>query len=251
MERITERPANRRKCRRYIRKVSSSRSPISSGRRRRGVVALTYPIVGDRRTLRPPCCSHARGWRQTCGMCASHARRWRQTCGIARRGLGLGGSPGARRFLVAVLDRRELEAVLAFHVDLNRVTARDLSAQQVLGKVVFDPARDDAPQRAGAIDPVVAFLRKQVLRRIRDLDRYLLLHQVLAELVQLQIDDLPDLSRRQALEHDDCVDAIEKLWAKHPLELFVDLLFRVLVTALDFFRLVNDRRLEAKRGGWL
>ena len=42
MARITEMPANRRKWRRYIRNVSSNRSPISSGRSRSGTDTLTY-----------------------------------------------------------------------------------------------------------------------------------------------------------------------------------------------------------------
>ena len=108
---------------------------------------------------------------------------------------------------MAVLDRRELEAVLAVDVDLHRVATRDLPAKQVLGKLVLDPVRDDPPQRAGTVSPVIAFLGEQVLRRVRDLDRDLLFDQVLAELVQLQVHDLPDLSGREALEHDDRVHA--------------------------------------------
>src|ERR1700674_258009 len=45
MDRITEIPAKSRKWRRYIRKVSSSRSPISSGRRRSGAEALTVRTI--------------------------------------------------------------------------------------------------------------------------------------------------------------------------------------------------------------
>src|ERR1043166_5027729 len=43
MARMAEIPANKRKCLRYIRKVSSSRSPISSGRSLRGTDTLTAP----------------------------------------------------------------------------------------------------------------------------------------------------------------------------------------------------------------
>ena len=42
MARSTEIPAKKRKCRRYMRNVSSSRSPISSGRSRSGTDTLTY-----------------------------------------------------------------------------------------------------------------------------------------------------------------------------------------------------------------
>src|SRR5439155_13052593 len=59
------------------------------------------------------------------------------------------------RFLVLVLHRRELEPILALDVDLDDVASRDLAAEQVLGKLVLDPARDDTPQRARAIRPVV------------------------------------------------------------------------------------------------
>ena len=44
MERMAEIPANKTKWRRYIRKVSSSRSPISSGRSLSGGDTLMYQI---------------------------------------------------------------------------------------------------------------------------------------------------------------------------------------------------------------
>src|ERR1700674_227352 len=110
---------------------------------------------------------------------------WRTRAAIAGAetpdsgGLGLARRSRARRLLVLVLDRRELEVILTLDVDLDRVAAGDLPAKQVLGKVVFDPARDDAPQGAGAIDPVVTLFREQVLGSVGDLDRDLLLDQVL------------------------------------------------------------------------
>ena len=74
---------------------------------------------------------------------------------------------------------------------------------------------------------------------------------MLAQLRELQVHDLPDLTCRQALEHDHRVDAVQELGPEHALQLFVDLLFRVLVSALDLFRLVHHRRLKAERGARL
>jgi hypothetical protein len=47
MASITEMPANKRKWRRYMRNVSSSKSPISSGRSRSGVDTLTYFLLAS------------------------------------------------------------------------------------------------------------------------------------------------------------------------------------------------------------
>src|ERR1700694_1264473 len=71
---------------------------------------------------------------------------------------------------------------------------------------------------------------------------------MLAEPLQLKIDDLPDLLGSQALEDDHGVNAGEELRAEHPLQLLVDLFLRVLVAALDLIGLVDDRGLETERG---
>ena len=104
----------------------------------------------------------------------------------------------------------------------------------MLRQLVFDPAGDHPPQRPRSVDAVVALFRKQVLGCVGHLDGDLLLDQVLAEPVQLQVHDLPYLLGGQALEHHHRVDAVEELRPEHPLQLFVDLLFGVLVTPLDF-----------------
>src|SRR5207245_4223248 len=95
--------------------------------------------------------------------------------------LGLGAGSAAGGLLVLVLDRRELEAVLAFDVDLHGVATSDLSAKQVLRQLVVNPARDHAPERPRTVDAVVALLGQQVLRSVCDLDRDLLLDELLAE----------------------------------------------------------------------
>src|SRR5437868_2862584 len=57
-----EMPAKSQKCLRYMRNVSSSRSPISSGRRRRGTDTLTYPVQTP--VSKPPAkrCTKEKGW---------------------------------------------------------------------------------------------------------------------------------------------------------------------------------------------
>ena len=99
-------------------------------------------------------------------------------------------------------------------------------------------------RRLGVV--VIAFLGQEILGRVRDLDRYLHLDQVLLQLLQLQIDDLPDLRGGQALEDHHGVDSVEEFWAEHPLQLLVDLFLGVLVPALDLFLLVDHGRLETK-----
>src|ERR1700674_2458304 len=166
MDRRTESPAKRTKWRRYMRKVSSSRSPISRGRRRNGTEALTACNCGAKSRADGPSRPSLPEWRDPCGDCChscpngGKSRRVRDQAQDGG-GLGLARRSRARRLLVLVLDRRELEVVLALDVDLHRVAAGDLPAKQVLREIVFDPARDHAPQRARAIDPVVALFRKK------------------------------------------------------------------------------------------
>src|SRR5207302_7312082 len=113
-------PASSKKCRRYIREISSSTSPISSGRRRSGAGALM----------------------------SSHFRRRRlQDARASGPPLWLGCGSGPGRLLVPVLDRRELEPVLALDVDLHGVAARVLQALQVLRELFLDLACQLAPLR--------------------------------------------------------------------------------------------------------
>src|SRR5579859_4470515 len=132
---MTEMPASSRKCRRYMRNVSSSTSPISSGRSRKGTGALTQPIFPD-------------GMADSASPPGASRRPPRE-----RGGSGLGWSSRACRLLLLVLGRRELQPVLALDFDQNRVAAGDLAAEQVLGELVLDPAGDHAPQRPRAVDP--------------------------------------------------------------------------------------------------
>src|SRR5712691_108801 len=141
----------------------------------------------------------------------------------------------------------EREHVPGADVDHYQVAVRDSAAEQLLGELVLDPARDHATQRAGTVDPIVALLGEKVLGCVCDLDRHLQLNQTLAEPLQLTIDDLPDLPRRQALEDHHGIDTVEELRAKHPLQLFVDFFLGVLVAPLDLIRLVDNRRLETER----
>src|SRR2546430_15765965 len=57
-----EMPAKSQKCRRYMRNVSSSRSPISSGRNRSGADTLTYLLLAP--VSKPPAkrCTKEKGW---------------------------------------------------------------------------------------------------------------------------------------------------------------------------------------------
>src|SRR6202521_2324352 len=145
----------------------------------------------------------------------------------------------------------ELELVLAFDIDQDRVTASDLAAQQMFRQLVLDPARDDASQWTSAIDPVIALLGQEFLGGVRDLDRYLHLDQVLGQLLQLQVDDLPDLRSGKALEDYHRDNSIEELRAENQLQLLVDLLLGVLVAPLHLIRLVYHGGLEAQRSAGL
>src|SRR5713226_8614110 len=141
----------------------------------------------------------------------------------------------------------EREHVPGVDVDHYQVPARDSAAEQLLGELVLDTARDHATQRAGTVNPIVALLGEKVLGCVCDFDRHLQLNQMLAQPLELEVDDLPDLRRRQALENHHGIDPVQELRTKHPLQLFVDLFLGVLVAPLNLIGLVHNRRLETER----
>src|SRR5712691_2686489 len=141
----------------------------------------------------------------------------------------------------------EREHVPGADVDHYQVPVRDSAAEQLLGELVLDPARDHATQRAGTVHPIVALLGEKVLGCVCDLDRHLQLNQTLAQPLELEADDLPDLRRRQAFEDHHGIDPVQELRTKHPLQLFVDLFLGVLVASLHLIGLVHNRRLETER----
>ena len=64
----------------------------------------------------------------------------------------------------------EREAIPGTDIDHHQVPTRNSAAEQLLGELVLDPARDHAPQRAGAVDPIVALLGEKIFGCVGDLD---------------------------------------------------------------------------------
>src|SRR5215467_7976995 len=88
-------------------------------------------------------------WDRPSGAKAGLSQRARWRSGIFR-GCLLPARLGAERETAPEID-----------VDHYRVAGRDLATQQVLGELVFDPARDHPAQRPGPEDAVVALQRCQ------------------------------------------------------------------------------------------
>ena len=126
-------------------------------------------------------------------------------------------------------------------VDEDGVTAVELAAQQVLGQLVLDEVLDDAAQRAGAVDLVVALLAQDVLGRLGDLDGDGLFLELLDHRLQLQVDDLADLVAGQGVEDHRRVDAVQELGPEALLDLGQQLVLHPLVTDIHGLGGVGSR----------
>src|SRR4051812_5502018 len=149
-------------------------------------VTETSPIVG--------CVTAGRRLRRAVKACSS--RRAHRLPGLRR--LRLGVAPGDDELVVlAAAGAGRSVAVVASD-------QRPRDARLAL-------ALDEAPQRARAVDRVVALARDERARRLGDLEREPPVGEAGADAGELQVDDLLDLLEGERLEEGNLVDAVEEL----------------------------------------
>ena len=100
--------------------------------------------------------------------------------------------PPARR-----RQRLEREFVAAV-VDADAAVVGDVAFEELGGERVLQALLDDALERAGAEDGVVAFGGDGLLGGGGDFEAEVLLGEQLCEAAELQVDDLADLVARRA-----------------------------------------------------
>src|SRR5919197_276951 len=92
---------------------------------------------------------------------------------------------------------RDVDLVLVLAIDEDRRAGAELAPEDEVGQRVLDVALDRAAQRPGAHRRVVALLDEELLRGVRELDRGLVLADLVAQPLHHQIDDRHDLFLRQ------------------------------------------------------
>src|SRR4051812_18838878 len=166
-------------------------------------VTETSPIVG--------CVTAGRRLRRAVKACSS--RRAHRLPGLRR--LRLGVAPGDDELVVLAVDG-------------DRRSVADVASDQRPRDARLDLALDEAPQRARAVDRVVALARDERARRLGDLEREPPVGEAGADAGELQVDDLLDLLEGERLEEDDLVGAVEELGAEARSQLGHHALARVL-----------------------
>src|SRR3954447_16957485 len=166
-------------------------------------VTETSPIVG--------CVTAGRRLRRAVKACSS--RRAHRLPGLRR--LRLGVAPGDDELVVLAVDG-------------DRRSVADVASDQRPRDARLDLALDEAPQRARAVDRVVALARDERARRLGDLEREPPVGEAGAGAGELEVDDLLDLLEGERLEEDDLVDAVEELGAEARSQLGHHALARVL-----------------------
>ena len=87
----------------------------------------------------------------------------------------------------------------------------ELALEQFLGQRIFDEVLDRPTQRPGAEVGVRALLDQELLGFVGELELQALLLEPLADLAQLEIDDVLQVVVVQVAEDDDVVHAVEEL----------------------------------------
>ena len=122
-----------------------------------------------------------------------------------------------------------------------------LATQYLFRQLVLDLVLDHPPQRPGAKERVVAFLGDMLTGRRADLHVYLAVGQLLADLVQHQVDDGEDVLLGEGMEHHGGIHPVQELWPEELLYLVQDLILHALVVLAFRLGLVGLQR-EADDG---
>src|SRR5690606_40259751 len=98
----------------------------------------------------------------------------------------------------------------------DRVARPELCAQDPLGQRILDLLLDRPLQRPRTIDRVVARLRQPIERRVLELEANIPVRETAAQVLELDVDDPPDVLRLERVEHDDVVDPVDELRTEMP-----------------------------------
>src|SRR5262245_14587178 len=115
------------------------------------------------------------------------------------------------------LDALESEgsgACLGGEADAHGVAVLDLALEDRLRERILDAALDEAPQRPRPVDRVVAFAGEEVDHLGIGRERDLAVGQAAPELRELEPHDLAERLRRERIEYEDFVDAVQELGAE-------------------------------------
>src|ERR1700733_7567215 len=99
---------------------------------------------------------------------------------------------------------------------------REGAAQDVRRQRILNLLLDGPLQRPGAVNRVETRLAQQVARTVFEHDVQIAFLQTLAQVHQLDVDDLADLLGAQRMEHDNVIDPVDELRSERLLHDFHD-----------------------------
>src|SRR6266545_5132402 len=126
-------------------------------------------------------------------------------------------------------SRRAGEAELvAVGVDLNAIAFFEFSLEDLNRQGILNQTLDRPLERARSVNRVVSFVGKQCLGAIGDIEGHLSARQVLAQPLELNIDNGFDLVAAQVVEDDRLVNPVEKVRFKRFAQSGADALLQLL-----------------------
>src|SRR5579872_4756705 len=126
---------------------------------------------------------------------------------------GLPSSQNRRNYIASrrlLHGLREGKLALA-HAHADLIARNELPFQDARRERILDLLLDRALQRPSTVYRIEARLPDEVARLVIELQVHVALHQPLAQVRELNVDDLADLLGSKRVEHHDVVDAIDEL----------------------------------------
>src|SRR5690606_32793449 len=146
-----------------------------------------------------------RASRRPAATAATRTPRRRRRSRLDSRSYPGGSGRGARGLVLLEVD----DAVLHGHAD--RVARPEVALQDPLRERIFQLLLNRPLQRPSAVDRIVAGLREVLARRIVEGERDVALAEPPPQVLELDVDDAPQMRALERAEHDDVVDPVDEL----------------------------------------
>src|SRR5947209_8578368 len=101
---------------------------------------------------------------------------------------------------------------VAVCVDGDGIVVVNAAVKQGTGDAILHLFLNDAPEGAGTELRIIALTGQQIAGGVRQLDLNMAFLQARTQMIDLNIDNLPDPFESELMENHNLIDSVDKLW---------------------------------------